>query len=346
MNIKQEIFGLYQGEEVLLFTLENQHGMQVKAMNYGATITKICIPDKNDQLLSVACGFDSFDEYFSEEYKNNAPYFGGTIGRYCSQIKDARFSIEGTEYRLAANCGTNNLHGGNVGFDKKLWKGTPLPDQNAIRFELFSPDMEEGFPGNLHARVTLKLSDNNEIIIHYEADCDKTCPVAMTNHSYFNLNGFKKTVENFVVKINTPLLQELDETGAGTGKIKNVNGTIEDLREGKTVAQVQEALGDGFEHFYIFNNPAGELLQTALISDPESGRSLEVLTTEPCMLFYTAKYMSNALQRNPEEKYGKFMAFACETHRWQNGPNIPNSPRTFLNPGEKFDSTTIFRINF
>lgn len=345
MTIQQQKFGTYEGKEIILFTLENTNGMCVKIMNFGATITQVTIPGADGKPVSMVCGFDSFEEYFSEEYKANAPYFGCTVGPYCSQIKDSKFTLNEIEYKLAANCGENNLHGGVVGFDKKVWVAKALESENAILFSLLSPDMEEGFPGNVEAHVKMKLSEANEIAIDYEATTDKTTPFSMTNHSYWNLSGFQKSVEDSSVQVNSNKLMDADETGAATG-VSDVSGTINDLRLGRTISDVHEQLGDGFEHFYVFDNEKEALNPVAEIADAASGRKLEVFSTEPCMLFYTAKYMSDALQRNDNEKYGKYRAFACETHRWQNGPNLPDSPKTFLQADEKFKSTTIFKLNW
>lgn len=345
MSITKQNFGIYEGNEITLFTLENKNGMAVKVMNYGATITQVTIPDKNGKPVSITCGFNKFEDYFSEEYKANSPYFGCTVGRYCSQIKDSKFTLNGKEYKLADNCGANNLHGGIVGFDKKVWEAEPLPAENAIRFTLHSKDMEEGFPGNVEAHVKMKLTNNNEIVLEYEASTDKTTPLSMTNHSYWNLAGFEKSVEDFTVQVNTNKLLVADDSGAATG-ISDVSGSINDLRAAKAIHKVHSELGDGFEHFYVFDNDDEELNQVAEVADHDNGRKLEVYSTEPCMLFYTAKYMSDALQRSDSEKYGKYKAFACETHRWQNGPNLPESPKTFLQPDEIFKSTTIFKLKW
>lgn len=345
MTIKQQKFGAFEGKDITLFTLENANGMSVKIMNYGATITRVTIPGEGGKPLSVACGFDTFEDYFSEAYKTNAPYFGCTVGPYCSQIKDSKFTLNGTEYKLAQNCGANNLHGGTVGFDKKVWAAQAMESENAILFSLLSTDMEEGFPGNVEARVRMKLTEDNEIVLDYEATSDKATPFSMTNHSYWNLSGFKETVENSLVKVHANQLMVTDESGAATG-VSDISNTINDLRTGKAIKDVHTALGDGFEHFYIFDNKDEELNPVAEIEDKENNRKLEVCSTEPCMLFYTAKYMSDELQRNENEQYGKYRAFACETHRWQNGPNIPGSPKTILQTNEKFKSTTIFRLQW
>lgn len=348
MNFKKQIFGIYEGETIHQFILENDKGLVVKMMNFGATITSITIPGADEQPISIACGFDKFEDYFSDEYKANSPYFGCTVGRYCSQIKNALFTIDGEEYALSDNGGVNNLHGGTLGFDKRVWEAIPFEskDEIGVVFTLLSADLEEGFPGNVQASVQIKLTNNNEIIFNYNGITDKVTPLSMTNHTYFNLSGFKESIENNWVQVNTNKLLELDETGAATGSVKDVSSTNEDLRSGRMVKAIHLALNDGFEHFYVFDNMEEKLIPVAQVEDKTSGRKLEVFSTEPCMLFYTAKYMSDALQRNPSEKYGKYRAFACETHRWPNGPNLPNSPNTFLQPGEKFSSKTIYKLKW
>lgn len=348
MKSTRELFGKHNNQDVHLYTLENDNGMVVKIMDFGATITSVTIPDSDGNPVSIACGFDTFDEYFSDVYKANAPYFGCTVGRYCSQIKDAKFSLNGKDYQLAANCGDNNLHGGAIGFDKKIWNVNTfdLGGKAGLEFSLLSKDMEEGFPGNVGVVLTIELSDKNEIIFNYYAKPDQDTPFSMTNHSYFNLSGFKQSVEDFEVSVLTNKRLAGDDTGACTGEIIDVTDSADDLREGRIIKDFHEANGDGFEHFYIFDNEKEKLQKVAEVKDNASKRSLEVFSTEPCMLFYTAKYMSDELQRSANEKYGKYRAFACETHRWPNGPNIANSPKSIIKAGEEFKSTTIFKISY
>jgi len=347
MKIEKIPFGEAQGQEVSQYILSNDR-MVVKMMTYGATINSIEVTDDKGDLVSIACGFDKLEDYFSEEYLANSPYFGCTVGRYCSQIKDATFELGGSSYQLSDNCGPNNLHGGTRGFDKRIWDAEPYEADNAVgvTFTLLSKDMEEGFPGNVEARVRMQLTNDNEIVLDYYATTDKSTPLSMTNHTYFNLSGFKKSVENFIVKVNSKDLLELDETGATTGVINDVSRTAEDLRSGLKVRKGHEELGDGFEHFYVFENADFKLQPLAEISDKDSGRSLEVISSEPCMLFYTGKYTSDDLQRNDSERYGKYRGFCCETHRWPNGPNIKNSPGSYCSPEHPFKSKTIFKIKF
>ena len=348
MKVSQSIFGTFIDQETHLFTLENNNGMLVKITNYGATVTSIIVPNSKGELENIACGFDTLEGYFGEEYKANSPYFGGTIGRYCSQIKDAKFTLNGKEYQLAANCGDNNLHGGVVGFDKRVWNAEVVDNNNepSVKMTLSSKDLEEGYPGNVEVSVQFTLTANNELKIDYNATPDQDTPLALTNHTYFNLNAFSSTVEDHIVQVNTSKRQAMDETGAGTGEIVNIEGEADDLRKGKKIGDVHNEINDGFEHFYIFDNTNSDLQEVASIKSKESGRSLTVTTTELCMLFYTGKYTSDDIKRENGEQYGKFRGFCCETHRYQNGPNIEGSPKTITKAGEEFKSTTIFKFGW
>jgi len=347
MNISKTLFGSFQNQNIDLYTLKNSNGMSVKITNYGATITAISVPNSKGEVENVACGFDTLNGYFGKEYVDNSPYFGGTIGRYCSQIKDAKFSLNGKEYQLSANCGDNNLHGGTVGFDKKIWNAEIIEgNESSIKMTLTSKDLEEGYPGNVAVSVLFTLTANNELKIDYSATPDQDTPLALTNHTYFNLNAFSSTVEDHIVQVNTSKRQVMDDTGAGTGEIVNIEGEADDLRIGKKIGDVHTEINDGFEHFYVFDNANSELKEVASIKSKESGRSLTVTSTEPCMLLYTGKYTSDDIKRENGEQYGKFRGFCCETHRYQNGPNIEGSPKTITKAGEEFKSTTIFKFSW
>lgn len=344
MSVNISDYGELGGISIKLYTLKNDNGVEIKIINYGATVTSIKVPDSNGKIENIACGFDTLEGYFGKEYVENAPYFGGTIGRYCSQIKDSKFTLNGKVYQLSKNCGENNLHGGNVGFDKKVWQGEAF--DNAVKMSLFSKDLEEGFPGNIQVSVTFTLTSDNELKIDYQATPDQDTPISLTNHTYFNLNAFSANVENHNVKVNTNKRHEMDDSGAATGKIVVIDGAIDDLTKGKVIGDVHTAMNDGFEHFYIFDNKDFKLQEVAQIKSAESGRTLKVLSTEPCMLLYTGKYTSDAIKRENGEQYGKYRGFCCETHRYQNGPNIENSPKSITKAGEEFKSTTIFKFGW
>ena len=346
-RVKSKDFGASLMNNVQLFTLRNKNGVEINITNYGATITSIVVPNKLDELENIACGFDHLDAYFSETYKENAPYFGCTVGRYCSQIKNSTFSLNGKTYQLDKNCGENNLHGGRIGFDKKIWSAriADAEDQAGLAMSLVSQDMEEGFPGNVEVNVTFTLNDRNELEISYLAVSDQDTPLTLTNHTYFNLSGFKSSIEGHSVRIAASNKLAMDDSGAATGEIVNLENRVDDLRTHKEIRAVHQNMNDGFEHYYIFDKNNFELEKVADFTCEESGRSLTILTTEPGMLFYTGKYTSDSLKRENGQKFGKFRGFCCETHRYPNGPNISNSPGSIIKAGDQFTSTTIFRFN-
>lgn len=348
MKLSKSKFGSFEDQDIFLYELSNSNGMVVKIMNYGATITSIQVPGSDGKPVTINCGFDKFEAYFAKEYLENAPYFGCTVGRYCSQIKDSAFTMDGVIYKLADNCGANNLHGGTIGFDKKVWAGEELKtnDGVGVKFSLLSKDMEEGFPGNVEASVSFILNENNEILISYDAVPDKDTPLSMTNHTYFNLNGFQDDITGHLVNVFTSKKLALDDTGAATGVIVDVENDVDDLRAGKIVGDVHEQLGAGFEHFWVFDEYGKEWIPVAEVTDPESGRVLQVESTEPCMLFYSGMYTSDELKRENGDAFGKYRAFCCETHRYPNGPNLEGSPGSITKANEPFRSQTLFRIIF
>ncbi|WP_343328588.1 aldose epimerase family protein [Polaribacter staleyi] len=348
MKTNKANFGVYNDKNIDIYTLSNNNGIEVKISNYGATITSIIVPNDKGELENIACGFDTLDGYFGKDYVENSPYFGSTVGRYCSQIKDAKFSLNGKEYNLNANCGDNNLHGGKVGFDKRIWNAKVVNNEgvSSLKMSLISLDLEEGYPGNVEVSVLFTLTEDNELIIDYSAIPDQDTPLSLTNHTYFNLDAFSETVENHIAQVHTSKRQAMDGTGAGTGEVLSVENEADDLRAGKRIGDVHEAMEDGFEHFYVFDNANFDLKEVAKIKSETSGRTLTVSSTEPCMLLYTGKYTSDAIKRENGEQYGRFRGFCCETHRYQNGPNIKNSPKSITKAGEEFKSTTIFQFSW
>lgn len=348
MTVNETIFGAHKGQDVQLYTLKNDKGMVVKVTNYGATITSIMLPNSHGVIEEISCGFDTLNGYFSEAYRDNAPYFGGTVGRYCSQIKKSKFSLDGQEYFLENNCGNNNLHGGIEGFNSKIWKAKQVENPNgaSVKMSLISMHLEEGFPGKVTVSVSFTLTNDNELKIVYHAITGRATPFTITNHTYFNLSGFKSTVEDHSVKILSSNKLEMDNSGAATGCVVNLDGAVDDLRASKTIKEVHEAMSDGFEHYYIFDKNNFELEKVAEFTCNESGRIMEVSSSEPGMLFYTGKYTSNDLKRENGLQYGKYKGFCCETHRYPNGPNIDASPKSILNKGDVYNSTTEFKFSW
>lgn len=347
MKILKKKFGFYQGTEITLYTLINDNGVEISVMNYGATVTSILLPIGNNNKRSIVCGFDSFEEYFSDEFLSNAPYFGATIGRYCATIQNALFD----NVHLSANVNnTHCLHGGIKGFDKIVWGvvASEISDTKCyLKLKCFSPDGDQGFPGNVTAFVTIGLNNLNELSFEYEAESDKRTPISLTNHSYFNLSGFMKNIESHNVSVSAYTVLPMNVVDSVKESLVDISGKDVDLRSSKNIGDVHKKLNDGFEHFYMFDkgftdNPD----KVAEIYYPSDNVKMEVFTTEEGMLLYTAKYTSSSLQRSKSEKYGKYCALCCETHRTPNGPNLKDAHRVFIDKGEKFKSQTIYKFTF
>ncbi|SOE20333.1 aldose 1-epimerase [Spirosomataceae bacterium TFI 002] len=339
----KSIFGKLNDIEIHAYTLSNKNGMQVKVSNYGATITSITIPSKNGRDELVA-GFNSLDGYLSEEYKANAPYFGCTVGRVASIIKDSTFTLNGKKYELASNAGSDQLHGGPEAFDKKLWSVTETP--NELQMSIFSPDGENGFPGNVNIKVTFNLSDDNALSIKYEGDTAQDTPLSLTNHSYFNLNGFKETIDKHKIQIAASTALKTDKDFAPIGELREVNGTAGDLRKATFLSKAFTKSDTGILQYYVFDDESSDLKQVASIEDQVTGRRMSVWTTEPGMLLYTGFFTSNELKREDGLQYGSLRAFCCETSRCPNGVNDDKLPGTITKAGEAFNSETVFKFSF
>ena len=348
MTISKVPFGSIDGVDVDLYTLENGNGMTVKIMNYGGIVTSIVVPDKNGNRSDIVCGFDTLDGYFSEAYKGNSPYFGCIVGRYAGRIKDGTFTLDGKAYPLAQNNAPHHLHGGIVGFDKVIWDAQTEQEANAcvLRLSRVSPDGEEGYPGTLKVAVEYRLTQDNELRIRYLAETDKATPLALTNHTYFNLNSFTDTILDHQAQIQSDRYLDTDESGAHVADTQMVAGTVCDFTSPKRIGDAFEELEYGFEHFYCFTKAPGICENVAVFTDAKSGRTLEIDTTEPGMLFYTGRYTSDDLAREDGTAFGQFKAFCCETARHPNGPNIAGSPNTVLKPCQKHDETTVFRFKW
>ncbi|MFT2011204.1 aldose epimerase family protein [Pontibacter sp. 13R65] len=341
-DIKIERFGsLPGGQEVNLYTLLNEAGMVVKITNYGAIITSIVTPDKNGEAGEIALGFEELEGYLQKQ-----PYFGSVVGRFANRIKNAKFTIDGQEYKLAANKGANHIHGGLSGFDKKVWQAEELPEQNGIKLTYTSPDGEEGYPGNLETSITYTLSENNEFIIHYQAQTDKATPVNLTNHSYFNLTaGKSELILDHVVEITSDAYTLVDDTQVPTGEIQQVEGTPMDFRTQHVIGESIDQVPGGYDHNYIVPSADGSLKFIASVLDPESERFMEVFTTMPGVQFYTG----NALDGTVKDKHGKAFIKQCglclETQHFPDAPNHPEFPSAILHPGEIYDHTTIYKFS-
>jgi len=315
------------GAAIKEFTLRNGKGMTAKVISYGATLTELQVPDKTGATVSVVLGPKSLDEYL-KGYLSAA----ATIGRYGNRIGNARFTLDGVEYKLAANNGKNHLHGGPTGFAKRVWN-SKAPDESAARVEFtyLSRDGEEGYPGNLNVKVTYTLTDKNELRIDYEATTDKATVVNLTNHAYFNLAGSGNILDH-ELWLAADKYTPVDDGLIPTGEIASVKGTPLDFtkptRVGARIDQFKPKL-NGYDHNYIVNGGGKSLTLAARLTDPKSGRVMEMHTTQPAFQLYTGNHV----------KHG---GLCLETQHYPDSPNKPNFPSTTLRPGETFKSASVY----
>ncbi len=332
------------GLPVEQYVLRNAHGMVMKVITYGATMTDLIVPDRNGKPASIVLGFDRLDGYLAEE-----PYFGATIGRVANRIGGASFELNGKTYKLAANNGPNTLHGGLKGFDKVVWRAEPHANEPAVTFSYLSKDGEEGFPGNLNVSVTYALTPQNEIRLDYTATTDKPTPVNLTNHAYFNLSGEGSgTILDEVLMIAANEYTPTNDALIPTGQVLPVKGTPLDFttptRVGARIDQVPAAPPGGYDHNYVLPPHTG-LILAARVRDPKSGRVMEVETTEPAVQLYTGNFLDGTIRGRSGVPYVKHAALCLETQHFPDSVHHPNFPSTILKPGEKLTSRTIYRFS-
>ncbi len=335
------------GTPVKQYTITNSNRVTIKLIDLGATLREWLVPDKNGQVADVVFGFDDPAGYAS---KDNG-YFGHTIGRVGNRIGGAKFTVDGEEYKLAANDNGNTLHGGATrSFDKVVWKGAPFENAagEGVVFRYTSPDGEEGFPGKLDCKVTYTLTDKDEVRIDYEAMTDKATPVNLTNHTYFNLAGAgSPTINDHEVMIVADNYTPVDELLIPTGEIAAVAGTPFDFREfhaiGERVAQLNDKPGKGYDHNFALNNQDGDLAVAAKVRDPKSGRVLTVSTTEPGIQFYGGNFLNGAKGKGGKT-YAHRSGLCLETQHYPNAVNEPKFASTILKPGETYKSTCVYQI--
>jgi aldose 1-epimerase len=351
MNIKQEPFGkTADGTIVNLYTLTNQSGVEARIMTWGGIVVSFKVPDRNGRLGDVALGYDNFEDYLID----NSPYFGALIGRYGNRIARGRFTLNGVEYRLAANNGENHLHGGRRGFDKVLWQARIVKRAggHALKLTYLSRDGEEGYPGNLSVTVIYALTNENELKIEYSATTDKATVLNLTNHSYFNLAGAGAgDILGHEVMINADRFTPVDEGLIPTGELASVEGTPMDFRTpvilGSSIEQKYEQLvfGLGYDHNWVLNKNRRALTPAARVHEQTSGRVMEVYTTQPGMQFYTGNFLDGTIKGKGGKVYFKRNGFCMETQHFPDSPNHPNFPRTVLRPGQRYRQTTVFKFS-
>jgi aldose 1-epimerase len=349
-TVKVEKFGTVEGKEVSIYTLTNSSGVEARITNYGGILVSLKVPDRNGHLDDVTLGYDELGPYA----EGNPGYLGALIGRYGNRIAKGRFSLNGVEYKLATNNNENHLHGGVKGFDKVIWTGRPLKAAGGAALELtyLSRDGEEGYPGNLRVRVVYMLTERNELRIDYSATTDKDTVVNLTHHSYFNLAGQGNgDILGHKLMLNASRFTPVDATLIPTGELKSVKGTPFDFTQptliGARINNEDEQLkrGNGYDHNWVINGRAGTLRRAAEVSEPATGRVMEVLTTEPGIQLYTGNFLGEAMPGKGGKTYKPRYGFALETQHFPDSPNKPSFPSTTLRKGAAYRSTTIYRFS-
>ena len=351
MSITKQSFGKsMDNQEVFLYSITNKNQVIITVTDFGATLVQILVPDKNGKTLDVALGYDSAEGYFK-----NPGHFGAIIGRNGNRIKNARFAINGKEYQLAVNDNANNLHSGPNWYRTRVWNVVEIDEEkNAVTFGILSPDKDQGFPGNFTGYVTYELTDENEIVIHYQGSTDADTIVNMTNHSYFNLAGHNAGAEsmlNHVVQILAPEYTPVSDSQAiPTGEILPVKGTPMDFTQPKRIGEDLEAdfeqlkFGGGYDHNYALCREKGAMKKAAEAFSEESGIVMEVFTDLPGMQFYIGNFIENEKGKDGYV-YGKRDGFCMETQYYPDACNQNGFQSSVLKAGEKYDTTTIYKFS-
>ncbi|MCD8165758.1 MAG: galactose mutarotase [Bacteroides sp.] len=336
------------GKQTALFILKNKNGMEVAVTNYGAALLSIMVPDKNGKYANVVLGHDSIDNVIHSP----EPFLSTVIGRYGNRIAKSKFTLCGEEYSLTINNGPNSLHGGPTGFHARVWDAVQ-ESESSVKFTYRSVAGEEGFPGNLDVTLFYTLGDDNELILEYNALTDEPTLVNLTNHAFFNLAGIKDpspSVENNILTINADLYTPIDEVSIPTGEIAKVAGTPMDFttpyRVGERINEPFQQLiyGAGYDHCYVLNKKeAGELSFAAKCVEPESGRTLEVYTTEPGVQLYTGNWL-NGFTGSHGATFPARSGICFEAQCFPDTPNKPYFPSASLFPGDEYQQVTIYKF--
>jgi galactose mutarotase-like enzyme len=329
------------------FTLTNAHGIEVRVLAYGGIITSIRTPDRTGKLDDIVLGFDSL-----AGYQQDSPYFGAIVGRYANRIANGEFTLDGTTYHLAKNNGPNSLHGGIRGFDKVVWAGEPFQSDSGsgVRLRYISKDGEEGYPGTLAAQVTYTLTPRDELIVDYEATADKATPVNLSQHTYWNLHGSAGgEILDHMLTLDAPAFTPVDSTLIPTGEIVPVAGTPFDFRTptriGARIAQdnTQLRFGRGYDHNWVLaRGGATGLVHAARLTEPGSGRTLDISTTEPGVQFYSGNFLDGSIKGKGGRVYVYRSGLCLETQHFPDSPNHTSFPSTILRPGATYRSRTVF----
>ena len=327
------------------FTLRNGD-VTVEAIELGAIITRLFTPDRHGDQGDIVLGFDSLDGYLGA-----SPYFGAVVGRFANRIARGRFALDGVEYQLACNDGTNHLHGGVRGFDKVLWSGEPMTEEGepAVSFSYASADGEEGYPGRLDVRVTYLLSATGALRIRYEARSDRPTIINLTQHSYFNLAASATDVLGHELTLNASRFTPVDAGLIPTGELRPVNDTPFDFRSPVAIGERINAGDDqlvragGYDHnFVIDRDDARLVVPVARVTEPTSGRTLELRTTQPGVQFYSGNFLDGSITGKRGRRYSHRTGFCLETQHFPDSPNQPGFPTVVLRPAQEYVEETVF----
>ena len=340
--IMKEPFGRAGGKEVFLYTLSNSNNIKVRITNYGGIITSIVTPDSAGNMGDIVLGYDSLSGYVA-----NSPYFGAIVGRYANRIAKGKFTLDGKTCRLAVNNGNNSLHGGLKGFDKVVWDAKDVNDSTGARLELsyLSRDGEEGYPGNLKVKVTYSLDDHNELTTLIEAETDKATPVNLCNHTYWNLTGADTSILGHILTLYADQFTQVNSELIPTGEMPFVRGTPMDFNNSVAVGAGIGKVKGGYDHNYVLRKKSGVLAMAAQLYDPQTGRQVEILTTQPGVQFYSGNFLDGTITGKNGKVYKKHWGLCLETQHFPDSPNQPAFPNTILKPGVKFAEKTVFRFS-
>lgn len=339
MKFSGEEIATYNGKPVLRFTIKNHHGLEVQLLNFGGIVTKILAPDRQGTRRNVVFGFDRFEDYLP----NLDHHIGCLVGRYANRIGGSSFTIDEHTYQLTANENENMLHGGKDNFSKRFWE-VEQDDDSKLVLKIKSPDGDNGFPGNLELNVVVSVNDENELCFNYSAVSDKDTHACFTQHSYFNLSGARKDVLSHFLSVDADYVTENNNQLIPTGNKKDVTGTAFDLRVPKRIEEVIEKMPEGLDDNFVlngYNENDFALKKVAELYDANSGRLMEVLTTEPGLQIYTANHLHKI---EGDFLIPKFPAICLEAQHFPDSPNKPNFPSTLLKKGEVYRQQTSYRF--
>lgn len=340
--VNSRIFGVYQEKEINVYTLTNQNGLRVEVLNLGGIIRAVYTPDRHGKLGSICLGYETLQDYLTDNV-----YLGALIGRYANRIAKGRLEIEEKLYSLPINNGPNHLHGGPYGFHRKIWNVslTDHPQSPSITLRYTSPDMEEGYPGELTVAVTYTLDANNQLVIDYKATTTKTTVLNLTQHAYFNLNPTAPKILDQHLQLFSHEITENNDVQIPTGKFLKIQGTAYDFGVPKPIGSDIKDV-DGYDNNYLIDGYDGRsLCRAAIAYDPEWGRKMEMYTTEPGVQLYTSNYFDGSRIGMDGRIFEKFGAFCLEAQHFPDSPNHHHFPSTILNPGETYTQKTVYAFS-